>query len=121
LIFTDFLSSFGIVFGRFGSPGVGDRLGVAEGTGFGLLLFDLTPPLGVSVFSLGREVRKAPRTSSWSCSDSGTAAITTAKLQIITQRKILNFINNLLSDISRKELIMLNANVKDDRIANLVR
>jgi hypothetical protein len=61
---------------------------------FGLLRFGFAVAFALSVFSFGREVRNAPRTSSCSCGASGTPAITAADMHINAKRIMLNLITN---------------------------
>src|SRR5258705_2861697 len=106
---------------RFEFVGPGVFFGVGEGVAvFGLLLLGLVPAGGVSGFSLGRQVKNAPRTSSCSCWAMGNAAMTTAKIHIDGKRKILSLIQISLDQIPAPELLMLNTNVKDNRITRLV-
>src|SRR5687768_9982141 len=56
--------------------------------GFGRRLLGLVLP-EVLAFSLGRDVRNAPRTSSWSCGAGAAVPTTTAHAQIIAKRSTL--------------------------------
>jgi hypothetical protein len=67
---------------------------VAVASDFGLLRFGLAVAFALSVFSFGREVKNAPRTSSSSCGASGTPTITTPDIQINAKRIMLNLIKN---------------------------
>src|SRR5687768_8842609 len=95
-----------------------DLTGVA--VAFGRLLLGLAAEPDVAGFSFGREVRNAPRTSSPSCG--GTATANAAHMKINPKRIAVNRITRSPpSESPHTGLIVLNTDVKDDRIAGLVR
>lgn len=53
----------------------------------------------VAGFSFGREVKKAPRTSSWSCATDGIETSARALMHNTPRAKLLNFIPDSFADI----------------------
>jgi hypothetical protein len=96
----------GVLVLRFEFVGPGVVFGVGEGVAvLGLLLLGLVPAGGLSGFSLGRDVKNAPRTSSCSCWARGNAAMTAAKIHIDAKRKILSLIQISLDQITAQSYL----------------
>src|SRR5215510_12863620 len=108
-----------------GDCGVGVGAGVLSvfrGVGLGRALLWVGLAGGASLFSFGREVRNAPRTSS--CSGAVQPVVPIASSESInTANTILNLICQLSLDkrLPHRGLIMLNTHVKDYWIVRLAR
>ena len=110
----------GLFSGDLAAAGVDVDVDVDADVDFGRFLGGLFVEADVAGFSLGREVRNAPRTSS-SCGG-GTATTIAAQIRTKPKSIALNRIYEIsLSGGRVRALVVLNTDVKDYRIAGLVR